>query len=72
MCIISLEKCFWQEFRYYRKGGDPRLSCKDDTRCCLLQLGAYRYEYLKVSESIWILLKERTEFFFGKGLPRAN
>ena len=50
---------------YCRKQGDPRLSCKDDTGCCLLQLGGFRYEYLKVSESIW------TEFymnwiFFGK------
>ena len=39
--------------RYYHKRGDPRLSCKDDTGCCLLQLGSFRYEYLKVSESIW-------------------
>ena len=31
---------------------DPRLSCKDDTGCCLLQLGGYQYKYLKVSESI--------------------
>ena len=31
----------------------PELSCyKDDTGCCLLQLGGYQYKYLKVSESI--------------------
>ena len=45
--------CCNHKFGYYRKRGDPRLSCKDDTGCCLLQLGGFRYEYLKVSESIW-------------------
>ena len=51
---------------YYRKWGDSRLSCKDDTGCCLLQLGGYRYKYLKVSELIW------TEFFFGKDYSGAK
>ena len=63
-------------FGYYRKRGDPRLSCKDDTGCCLLQLVGYRYEYLKISESIWILLKERTLtldwIFVWKGLFRCK
>ena len=63
-------------FRYYRKRGGPRLSCKDDTGCCLLQLGGYRYEYLKISESISILLKERTLtlnwIFVWKGLFRCK
>ena len=46
------QECRSKEYRYYRKQGDPRLSSKDDTGCCLLQLGSFRYEYLKVSESI--------------------
>ena len=55
----------WKSW-YYRKRGDQRLSCKNDTGCCLLQLGGYQYKYLKVSESIW------TEFFLGKDYSGAK
>ena len=49
----NLGKFSLEKDRYYRKRGDPRPSFKDDTGCCLLQLGGFRYEYLKVFESIW-------------------
>ena len=37
-----------------------------DTGSCLLQLGGFQYEYLKVSQSI------RTEFFLGKDYSGAK
>ena len=50
---------------YYRKRRDPRLSCKDDTGCCLLVAGqlsirVFKGIWVSDSESIW------TEFFLER------